>query len=297
MRDAALRIAFLVTIVARGVAFAASPEAGAVEAAAGIRADMDKGDVDAAIARGEAAVAADRGDAETWLWLGRAYGRKAQTGSVFSRVGLAKKCQAAFEKAVALDPRSVDAREDLVTYYLQAPSIMGGSKEKARGQAAELAKLDAVRGHIARGRILAGDKDFAAAETEFAQALAADPASFRGAVALGNFYVTQKRWADARALWQRRLDSNAGDTMARYQLARVASDSGTDLEKGVEHLEAYLAVPAQPGHPTWADAHWRLGLLYEKLGRADDAKAEMREALRLVPGHLQARKDLERFQK
>jgi tetratricopeptide (TPR) repeat protein len=196
-----------------------------------------------------------------------------------------------------LDPRSVDAREDLVTYYLQAPGVMGGSKEKARSQAAELAKLDVVRGHIAMGRILAGDKDLAAAEAEFSRALAADPAGFRGAVALGSFYVGQKRWADARALWQRRLDSDAGDTMARYQLGRVASDSGTDLEKGVEHLKAYLAVPAEPGRPTWADAHWRLGLLHEKLVRADDARAEMREALKLVPGHAQARKDLERLQK
>ncbi|HQQ75928.1 MAG TPA: tetratricopeptide repeat protein [Thermoanaerobaculia bacterium] len=258
---------------------------------------MDKGDLDAAIKRGEEAVAADRGDSETWLWLGRAYGRKAQTASVFSKVGFAKKCRSAFEKAVALDPRSVDAREDLISYYLQAPGIVGGSKEKAREQAAELAKLDAARGYIANGWILADDKDHDGAEAQFSKALEADPTGFRGAVALGNFYVAQKRWGDARTLWQRRLDSSAADAMARYQLARIAYFSGTDLEKGVEHLRAYLAVPAPPGRPTWADAHWRLGLLYEKLGRLDDAKAEMREALKLVPGHLQAQKDLGRLQK
>ncbi len=297
MRYAALRFAAIVTIVASGAGSVAASEAGSAQAAADIRTHMDKGDLDAAIKRGEEAVAANRGDSETWLWLGRAYGRKAQTGSVFSRVSLATKCQAAFEKAVALDPRNLDAREDLLTYYLQAPGVMGGSKAKAREQAVELAMLDATRGHIATGRILASDKELAAAEAEFSKALAADPAGLRGAVALGNFYVGQKRWSDARALWQRRLESNSGDPMARYQLARICGESGTDLETGVEHLRAYLAVPAEPGRPTWADAHWRLGLLCEKLGRLDDAKTEMREALKLVPGHVQAKKDLERLQK
>lgn len=298
MRGPTLRTAVLVAAFACAAGSLAGQEGGTTRAVDGIRADLDRGDVDGAIARGEAAAAAAPGDSETWLWLGRAYGRKAQSASVFSKVGFAKKCQAAFEKAVALDPRNIDAREDLLSYYGHAPGIIGGSTEKAREQAAAIARLDTVRGHVATGWVLVREKDYAGAEAQFMKALQAEPTGSRGAVALGNFYVGQKRWADARALWQRRLDANpAGDALARFQIARVAYFSGNDLEEGVGHLRAYLSAPSEPGLPTWADAHWRLGLLYEKLGRRDDAAAELREALKLVPGHVQAKKDLERIQK
>jgi tetratricopeptide (TPR) repeat protein len=261
-----------------------------------IRAFIEKDDVDAAIARGEKAVAAEPDSSQAWLWLGRAYGRKGQKASIFSQLGLARKCKAAFEKSAALDPKNVDARVDLVSYYLQAPGLVGGSKEKAKEQAAEILKLDAVRGHIVLGSVLAAEKDLAGAEAELKKAVEAEPNGFRGANALGGFYINQKRWADARALWQKRLESgDPADAMPHYQLARIALFSDSDLEKGVEQMKAYLAVPPLPERPTWADAHWRLGLLYEKLGRKDDARVEFREALKLNAGHAQAQKDLKRI--
>ena len=290
------RAVLLGVFAAWGLSAPADQKADTSQAIVEIRAFMDKNDLDAAVARGEKAVAADPGNSEAWLWLGRAYGSKAQKASIFSQMGFAKKCKNAFEKSVALDPKSLDARGDLISYYLQAPGIAGGSKEKAKEQAAEIAKLDAVRGHIATGSVLASDKDLAGAEAEYRKAIETEPEGIRGVNALGGFYISQKRWADARTLWQKRLETgDRADALPHYQLARIALFSETDLEKGVEHLKAYLAVPALPERPTWADAHWRLGLLYEKLGRKDDAKAELREAVKLNTGHTQAQKDLKRI--
>ena len=69
------------------------------------------------------------------LWLGRIYGEKAVRAGFLSAAGLAKKVRASFERAVQLDPKSWEARTDLAEFYLEAPSIIGGGQDKARGQA------------------------------------------------------------------------------------------------------------------------------------------------------------------
>ncbi|HEV8629160.1 MAG TPA: tetratricopeptide repeat protein, partial [Thermoanaerobaculia bacterium] len=85
-------------------------------------------------------------NAEYQLWLGRAYGRAAQEANMLRAAGLASHARQAYEQAVALDPGQLDARGDLVQFYLLAPGFMGGSIDKARAQAAEIQKRDAGRG-------------------------------------------------------------------------------------------------------------------------------------------------------
>src|SRR6266480_4845062 len=51
----------------------------------GIKAAFQKGDLDGAVSIGVKAVAGSPNDALLQLWLGRAYGRKAQAASVFSQ--------------------------------------------------------------------------------------------------------------------------------------------------------------------------------------------------------------------
>jgi tetratricopeptide (TPR) repeat protein len=64
-------------------------------------------------------------------WLGKSYGRIAETASWIKAMSMAKKTRKAFEKAVALDEKNIDALEDLMQYYLEAPGFLGGSKKKA----------------------------------------------------------------------------------------------------------------------------------------------------------------------
>ena len=65
--------------------------------------------------------------------LGDAYGLAAEKAGLFSKLGFARKCQAAYERAVALNPEDVEARYSLFTFFRQAPSIAGGGTDKARG--------------------------------------------------------------------------------------------------------------------------------------------------------------------
>src|SRR5579864_792529 len=69
------------------------------------------------------------------LWLGRIYGEKADRAGFLSAAGLAKKVRTEFERAVELNPADAAARTDLAEFYIEAPGIVGGGKDKARAQA------------------------------------------------------------------------------------------------------------------------------------------------------------------
>lgn len=83
----------------------------------------------------------------------------------------------AMERAVKLDPDDLDTRASLVKLYIQAPWPIGSSA-KARAQAAEIGRRDAVRGAKAwvyLGRYCDKHGDRAAAREAFQSALALHP--------------------------------------------------------------------------------------------------------------------------
>jgi len=93
------------------------------------------------------------------LWLGRIYGEKADHAGFLSGAGLAKKVRIDFERAVELDPKSSEARADLAQFYLQAPSIVGGGKDKARAQVQALAGSNPAVADYVTGQIAEKEKD------------------------------------------------------------------------------------------------------------------------------------------
>jgi tetratricopeptide (TPR) repeat protein len=260
-----------------------------------VRAALAKGDAEAAVAAADAAVKASPKDAEVLLWAGRAYGQRAMSASVFSKMSWAKRCREAWETAVGIEPSNLEVRSELLRYYLMAPGIAGGGVEKARDQAARIAAIDATRGHVARGQVAEHEKDLAAAEAAYRNAARSDPNGTTGTLALASFLAGQKRWAEARALFEARLASDPADALAVYQLGRLSLFSGEEMERGLALFDRFLSLEAPKDGPTHADARWRKGLLLEKLGRTPAAIAEYREALKADPGHRGARRELERL--
>ena len=94
----------------------------------------------------EKALALEPNRAELLHWLGRSYGRRAETASVFTAPGYASKARQLFEKAVALDPHNGEAVNDLFDFYLQAPGILGGGLHKAETLAQHIARIDPAEG-------------------------------------------------------------------------------------------------------------------------------------------------------
>ena len=89
---------------------------------------------DAAIPACEKAVSLAPDNGLYRLWLGRAYGEKADRSNFFKAAGLAGKLRTEFERSVELAPDNWQARTDLAEFYLEAPAIVGGGKDKARAQ-------------------------------------------------------------------------------------------------------------------------------------------------------------------
>ncbi len=263
-----------------------------------IRAAIQGGEYDRAIALAEKAATADPMSSEAQLWLGRALAEKARVSPLTKGYGLARKARKAWEKAVELDPANVAARSDLVEFHVRAPGFVGASMAEARRQADELLRRNPMRGHIAWGTIFEQQKDLAKAEAEYGKAVELETGDeLRGHRALTFLLAGQKRYDEAKALWRARLSEEPGDVRARYMLARISLQSGQGLEEAVGHLTAYLSVPPKPDAPSWADAQWRLALVYERLGRSDEARLALEEALKLQPGHAGAKKDLERLRR
>jgi len=111
----------------------------------------------------EKAVALAPGSSEHELWLGRAWGRRAET-SGWLMAGLhASKARQCFERAVALDPHNREAKNDLFDFYLNAPGFLGGGIEKAEGIAKSIAAERPPESEFEEAQLADRRKDYAAA--------------------------------------------------------------------------------------------------------------------------------------
>ena len=258
---------------------------------------LEDGDVNGAINAGKEAVQIDNINSQCHFWLGHAYGMKAQEASIFKKLSYAKKCKAEWEKAVELDSQNVDARVMLMNYFLQAPGIAGGDKNKAKEQASEISKIDSLKGHLALAQIYESEKDFNNAEQEFIKVLEIDSNKIENYFYFGYFYQRQKRYDEARELFLKILEIDPDEMAAYYQLGRTVIFSGKDLENGITYFEMYLQNEPKPNSPSWASAHWRMGMIYEQLGDEEQAVSEYKKSLELDPEHKQAKKALKNLKR
>lgn len=229
-----------------------------------------------------AALAPNRSDVQ--VWLGRAYGQAALRANVLRQAGLASKTRTAWEKAVALDANNLEARDLLIQYYLNAPGFMGGGVDKARAEAAEIKKRDTVRGHQAFATIALDQKDPATAERELKTAIhQTAPANPRPRLLLGMFYQDQQKWDAAFEALEALLKADPDNWDALYQVGRAGALSGKRLDRAEECLKRYFGHAPGPEQAPLANAHFRLGQVYEKKGNKAQARAEYQTALKLDP--------------
>ena len=248
------------------------------------RAAIHRGDGDAAIEILEKAVAQAPKSAEAHYVLGSAYGVKVQAGGMMAAAKYGSKLKDAFEKAVALDPRYVDARYGLVQLYTEAPGIMGGSYDKAFDQAREIKTVDPVLGHRAYAFIYARQKKLDLASKEYAEAIREEPRSGKAHSFYGQYLASvEKNYAAALVELETALKIDPQYMPALYHLGRIASLASTNLARGEEALKQYLAYTPKENEPTLASAHTFLGAVYEKEGKKAEAKQAYETALKLNP--------------
>ena len=227
------------------------------------------------------------------FWLGNAAGGAAQNASKLRQPFLARKVKAEFERAVALDPQMLDPRFGLVSFYTQAPGFMGGSVEKAKQQAAEIAKMHPFRGHFADAQIAREQKDVPGEETAYKAALTAMPDSIVTFNSLASFYRRQGRWEDALAVYDSLMKRHPENIPVHGSWGVVAAQNGLHLERAERELKTWLAsTPKEANVPTISFVHYALGLVYEKTARKEPARTEYNEAIRIDPKNEAAKKAL-----
>ena len=230
-----------------------------------------------------------------FLWLGRAYGREAQDANVLRQPGLAKKAKGAWERAIELDPDNLDARSDLIQYYVQAPGFLGGSTAKALEQAEEIRKRNALRGYLELGGIYEREKQAADAEQAYLGAAKEKSDRHVGEYRLGVFYQATGAYEKAFELFESMIEANPAEAGALFQIGKTGALSGQRLERSEEALKAYLQTTPGRNDPSLAAAHWRLGMVHEWRRDRERAKAEYETALRLDPTFKSATESLRKL--
>jgi tetratricopeptide (TPR) repeat protein len=202
----------------------------------------------------EKAVAAAPADSDYALWLARAYGRRAETSNPFAAPGHASRAHRYFEKAVELDPKNLEAMNDLFEYYLEAPGFLGGGFDKAQALAGRMAGLNPAEGFWAQAKLAEKRKEYSAAEVNLRRAAAAAPRQIGKLIELARLLTGQGRYQDA----DKAIDAAehiAPDTpRLLFAKADLYIKSNRHLDVARQLLERYLASSLTPDDPPRADA-------------------------------------------
>ena len=229
------------------------------------------------------------------LWLGRIYGEKADRASWFTAAGLAGKVRNEFEIAVRLNPDNVDARVDLGEFYLEAPGIVGGGRDKAEAQAAALDKLDPAKAHWVRGRIAEKNKDLPTAEKEYRAAIGVSHGSALSWLNLALFFRSHNRLDEMEDAIRHAGDAHAGHSEVLVDAAETLNRTGRNLPTAIELLRRYLSSSSTVEAAPAFKAHYLLGTLLEKQGDKQQAAQQYREALALAKSYSAAQDALNRM--
>jgi tetratricopeptide (TPR) repeat protein len=258
------------------------------------RTAFDKKQYDDASDYFEEATEANEKVADYFLWLGNTYGVIAQDANMLKQGMLAPKMKKAWEAAIVLDTKNIDARLSLIQYYRKAPGFMGGSIENAKEVASQILKLKPAEGHRQLGEILLSEKKTTEAEKEFIEMAKAD--AWYNQI-LASFYVGQKQYEKAFNLLEDILKQNPKDYSAIYQIGKTSAISGQKLDRGEECLKKYLSYSPKKEEPSLAGAHMRLAQIKEKRGSKAEAKMLFETALRMDGSLKEAKDGLERVSK
>ncbi|PZR41597.1 MAG: hypothetical protein DI538_00660 [Azospira oryzae] len=242
----------------------------------------------------EDAVDANDKVANYHYWLGNTYGTIAGDANPLKQGMLAPKMKSAWETAVALDPKLIGARESLIQFYLQAPSFMGGSVDKAKAEAHQIMKLNVAQGHRALGNIYVQEKKLTEAEKEYLEMVKAD-ANYTNV--LGNFYINQKQYDKAIAHFEEAVKRNPDDMNATYQIGKMSALSGQKLDRGEACLKKYLTYKPKENEPSHAGANMRLAQIQEKKSNKAEAKKLYEAALKQDATLKEAKEGLARVSK
>lgn len=181
------------------------------------------------------------------------------------------------ERAAKLDPKHIEARWALVEFYIQLPSVIGGSEKKAIDYANELGTISKVDGYLANGYIAEYTDRPKDAERFYKKAIevGGSPHTYEK---LSGLYEKNNQPKEAIATTSESLKKHKRNQL-NYQIGKIAAQYNLEPEYGIECLSEYLAnYSIKDGVPKdWA--YYRLAQIYKNLGKKEIALTWINKAL------------------
>ncbi|MBN2415404.1 hypothetical protein JXO52_06165 [bacterium] len=252
-------------------------------------------DYDSAIENGEKAIELVSDSSRYYFVLGNAYGLKAQLGGKLAAFSAARKCRAAWEKAIELDPDNIEARFSLFSFCLAAPGIVGGGKDKAEREAQEIFARDSTAGYMAWGQYYTHNDDLEKAEAAYRALLQLKPGSGYHRVNFGLMYQHFNRYDQAGEQFVRAADIDTNAVDAYYHLANNSLLAEQEYEQGLSWVGLFIAKLPAADSVNRAWGCYLKGKLLKKMDRKEEAAGSFQQALRLNPACEPAEKELKKL--
>ena len=240
---------------------------------------------DRAIGDCEAAVRLAPNDSNFHLWLGRAYGKKAEHASLLSSYPLARRVRAEFAQAVQLDPKNADALADLGEFDVMAPLVIGGGYARADSVVQQLRGVNPARALNLQAQIAEAKKDYGTAEANLRTAVAqsADPAD--AWMDLAAFYRRRGRLDDMVAALHKGAALDRRHSAALVDGAANLTLAGREPQTAIEWLRQYLSSDAQSEAAPGFVVRAQLADLLRKQGDATAAQEQLAMVHALASGY------------
>ncbi|MES1261507.1 MAG: tetratricopeptide repeat protein [Acidobacteriota bacterium] len=203
----------------------------------------------------EKAAALEPDNSMIQTWLGRAYGRRAETSFALTALGQANKAREALERAVQLDPKNGEAIDDLFDYYVQAPGLVGGGFDKANKLLPLIGQIDPAQEYYAEAKLAEQKKDFDTAEAQFRRALQVAPNQVSRILELAKFLSRHGRPEEGDKLYERAYRLAPQSPRLLFARAQMWIQSRRNIDQARDLLKQYLASKnLTPDDPSKLDA-------------------------------------------
>jgi len=236
---------------------------------------LETGDVQTAADNIEEALALTPTDADEIVLSGDIYCSQAQQSSMFSALGLAKKCIAQYEAAIKHSPDDADALLSAVRFYLEAPGVAGGSTKKGKELLEHLSVVSPE--HASTYRVFLLDNK---GKTEAAMQLADELSkkefhSAKSQYELARFYRDKTLYVKARPLFESLLTKPITAQNKWYindsllQVGEILLTENRDITRSIALLTEYKTknTNVHDQHYFWST--WSLAQAYKANGNQD----------------------------
>lgn len=195
------------------------------------------------------ALAIDPSSSDNAHWLGKAYGRRAETSSPFLAPMNASKARQYFEEAVRLDPADEEALNDLFDYYLQAPGFLGGGFDKAEQVAKRIAERNQAEGYFAEAQLADKRRQYDTAEDHLRHAMELAPHQVGRILDLAKYLAKRGRFQESEAAFDKAQQLAPSSPKVYFTRARVYIEDKRNLNQARDLLMKYLRSDLTPDDP------------------------------------------------